>query len=61
LTFYINCSIIFIENEGGDCMDQYLYKEQVEESYRYFAYPSEDDVEWYFCEQNEIEVECYED
>lgn len=42
-------------------LDDFMCNESVENSYGYFGYTSEDEVEWYFCEQNNIEVECYED
>ena len=42
-------------------LDNYAYNESVEDSYRYFGYISEEEVEWYFLQQNEIEAECYED
>lgn len=42
-------------------LDNYVCNESVEDSYRYFGYISEEEVEWYFLQQNGIEAECYED
>ncbi len=42
-------------------LDDFMTRENAEDSYRYFNYISEEDVEWYFCEQNNIEVEFNED
>ena len=40
-------------------LDNYAYNESVEDSYRYFGYISEEEVEWYFLQQNEIEAEIH--